>query len=86
MIFCAEVLNVFIYLIVYIFGCLFLDGLFDFSLQIHFGPVKVMKYNHVFDTVISADDKGIIEYWNPNTLQFPEDGYVSISRCFYIPI
>ncbi|KAI8567082.1 hypothetical protein RHMOL_Rhmol02G0093500 [Rhododendron molle] len=44
------------------------------SREIHLGSVKVMKYNHVFDTVISADAKGIIEYWNPATLQFPEDG------------
>ncbi|KAL3324850.1 hypothetical protein AABB24_038782, partial [Solanum stoloniferum] len=36
-------------------------------------PIKVMKYNYVFDTVISADDKGIIEYWSPATLQFPEN-------------
>ncbi|XP_010244091.1 PREDICTED: peptidyl-prolyl cis-trans isomerase CYP71 isoform X2 [Nelumbo nucifera] len=43
------------------------------SKEIHMGPVKVMKYNHVFDTVISADGKGIIEYWCPATLQFPED-------------
>lgn len=40
-----------------------------------------MKYNHVFDTVISVDVKGIIEYWNPATLQFPEDGCVSDSPC-----
>ncbi|XP_057481002.1 LOW QUALITY PROTEIN: peptidyl-prolyl cis-trans isomerase CYP71-like [Actinidia eriantha] len=44
------------------------------SREIHLGPIKVMKYNHIFDTVVSADDKGIIEYWNPATLQFPEDG------------
>ena len=35
-----------------------------------------MKYNHVFDAVISADAKGIIEYWTPDTLQFPENEYV----------
>lgn len=40
------------------------------------GPVKVMEYNQIFDTVISADEKGIIEYWCPATLQFPEDRYV----------
>ncbi|KAL3518503.1 hypothetical protein ACH5RR_021092 [Cinchona calisaya] len=44
------------------------------SMEIHLGPVRVMKFNHVFDTVISADDKGIIEYWNPTTLKFPENG------------
>ncbi|CAN1252361.1 Peptidyl-prolyl cis-trans isomerase CYP71 [Linum perenne] len=32
------------------------------SRQIHLVPVKVMKYN-----------PGIIEYWRPSTLQFPED-------------
>ncbi|XP_077230286.1 cyclophilin71 isoform X2 [Tasmannia lanceolata] len=44
------------------------------SRQIHMGPIKVMKYNHIFDAVISADDKGVIEYWCPITLQFPENG------------
>ncbi|XP_044506984.1 peptidyl-prolyl cis-trans isomerase CYP71 [Mangifera indica] len=42
------------------------------SKEIHRGPVKVMRYNPVFDTVISADAQGIIEYWSPTTLQFPE--------------
>lgn len=41
--------------------------------EVHLCPIKVMKYNHVYDTVISADDKGIIEYWSPATLQFPEN-------------
>nr|XP_027083935.1 peptidyl-prolyl cis-trans isomerase CYP71-like [Coffea arabica] len=44
------------------------------SREINLGPIKVMKFNQVFDAVISADDKGIIEYWNPGTLKFPEDG------------
>lgn len=43
------------------------------SKEIHLGPVKVMKYNQVLDSMISADDKGIIEYWNPDTLKFPEN-------------
>ncbi|KAI9194510.1 hypothetical protein LWI28_006679 [Acer negundo] len=42
------------------------------SKEVHLGPVKVMRYNAVFDTVISSDEKGIIEYWSPVTLQFPE--------------
>lgn len=42
------------------------------------GPIKVMKYNPVYDSVISADTKGIIEYWNPTTLQFLENEYVLI--------
>ncbi|KAJ6386186.1 hypothetical protein OIU77_029202 [Salix suchowensis] len=42
------------------------------SREIHFEPVRVMKYNPVFDTVISVDAKGLIEYWSPTTLKFPE--------------
>lgn len=42
-------------------------------------PIKVMKYNPVSDTMISGDTKGIIEYWSPATLQFPEDEYVLVS-------
>lgn len=42
------------------------------SKEIHLEPVKVMKYNPVFDTVISVDAKGLIEYWSPTTLKFPE--------------
>lgn len=44
------------------------------SKKIHVGPVKVMKYNPVFDAVISADTRGIIEYWDPATLDFSESG------------
>ncbi|RYR79156.1 hypothetical protein Ahy_A01g004005 [Arachis hypogaea] len=43
------------------------------SKEIHMAPIKVMRYNPVYDSVISADTKGIIEYWSPTTLQFPED-------------
>lgn len=46
--------------------------------QIHMGPIKVMKYNPVCDSVLSADAKGIIEYWSPATLQFPENVYALI--------
>lgn len=44
-----------------------------------------MKYNPVSDTVISGDTKGIIEYWSPATLQFPEDEYVLVPFLFQIP-
>lgn len=43
------------------------------SREIHMGPVKVMKYNPTYDVVISADAKGILEYWSPSTLRFPEN-------------
>ncbi|XP_048425035.1 peptidyl-prolyl cis-trans isomerase CYP71-like [Pyrus x bretschneideri] len=42
--------------------------------EVHLGPVKVMRYNPVFDTVISADQQGMVEYWSPDTLKFPETG------------
>jgi hypothetical protein len=35
-----------------------------------------MKYNHIHDVVISADAKGLLEYWSPSTLKFPENEYV----------
>lgn len=38
-----------------------------------------MKYNPVFDAVISSDARGILEYWNPVTLKFPDSGYVFVS-------
>ncbi|KAM1804018.1 hypothetical protein ACFX12_029932 [Malus domestica] len=44
------------------------------SREVHLGPVKVMRYNPVFDTVISADQRGMVEYWTPDTLKFPEAG------------
>ncbi|KAM1040587.1 hypothetical protein ACFX15_029339 [Malus domestica] len=44
------------------------------SREVHLGPVKVMRYNPVFDTVISADQQGMVEYWTPDTLKFPETG------------
>ncbi|XP_068338529.1 peptidyl-prolyl cis-trans isomerase CYP71-like isoform X1 [Pyrus communis] len=44
------------------------------SREVHLGPVKVMRYNPVFDTVISADQQGMIEYWSPDSLKFPETG------------
>ncbi|XP_028808292.1 peptidyl-prolyl cis-trans isomerase CYP71 [Neltuma alba] len=43
------------------------------SKEVHLSPIKVMKFNPLYDSVISADTKGLIEYWNPTTLQFPED-------------
>ncbi|KAG2329978.1 hypothetical protein Bca52824_001158 [Brassica carinata] len=43
------------------------------SKEMHSYPIKVMKYNPVYDTMISGDIKGLIEYWSPATLQFPED-------------
>jgi peptidylprolyl isomerase domain and WD repeat-containing protein 1 len=38
-------------------------GLLKSLEKIHFKPVTCMAYNHLFDTVISADASGIVEYW-----------------------
>jgi hypothetical protein len=34
-----------------------------------------MKYNATCDVVVSADAKGLIEYWSPNSLEFPSHWY-----------
>lgn len=42
-----------------------------------------MKYNHVHNVVISADAKGLLDYWSPSTLEFPEQEYaVAYSQLF----
>jgi len=39
----------------------------------HRAPVVSMKYNLPYNTVISTDAKGIIEYWDATTRAFPSD-------------
>ncbi|KAF0982768.1 hypothetical protein FDP41_010747 [Naegleria fowleri] len=41
------------------------------SVMIHRAPVTCCKYNSVFGVMISCDEKGIVEYWNPHTGKFP---------------
>ncbi|CAM6042647.1 unnamed protein product [Sphagnum compactum] len=41
------------------------------SKKISSAPIRVMKYNAACDVVVSADAKGLIEYWSPNSLEFP---------------
>lgn len=43
--------------------------------QISSAPIRVMKYNAACDVVVSADAKGLIEYWSPNSLEFPSHWY-----------
>jgi len=42
---------------------------------IHRNPVTTVRYNPVFDVVISADSKGIIEYWTgpKHDYEFPKN-------------
>lgn len=47
------------------------------SKHIHMAPMKVMKYSPALDIVVSADSKALLEYWSPDTLEFPKHGYLS---------
>lgn len=38
------------------------------TVKIHQHPITSLKYNEDFDTVISTDNIGMIEYWDPKTL------------------
>lgn len=41
--------------------------------SIHRAPVSAMAYNNAYDCVVSADNKGMVEYWRPNdTFEKPE--------------
>lgn len=41
--------------------------------SIHKYPVKIIKYNKEFNTVLSVDTKGIASFWNADTYEFPKD-------------
>ncbi|KAG2374989.1 hypothetical protein C9374_010363 [Naegleria lovaniensis] len=41
------------------------------SVMIHRSSVTCCKYNSVFGVMISCDEKGMVEYWNPHTGKFP---------------
>lgn len=34
----------------------------------------MIKFNYVLDLVMSTDDNGLIEFWDPETFDFPSDG------------
>lgn len=39
----------------------------------HFSPLRTIKFLSHLDLVISTDDSGIIEIWDPETFDFPTD-------------
>ncbi|EFC39146.1 predicted protein [Naegleria gruberi] len=41
------------------------------SIMIHRSKITCCKFNSVFGAMISCDEKGMIEYWNPHTGKFP---------------
>eukprot|EP01080_Neovahlkampfia_damariscottae_P001287 gene1287-11372_t len=43
------------------------------SFKKHTSTIKVIKYNPKYDTVISIDEKGFIEYWNTDDFKFPKN-------------
>jgi len=42
------------------------------SINIHKSPVRHIIYNRKYGIVISTDEKGMIEYWDPETGDFPK--------------
>jgi len=38
------------------------------TVKIHGNPITSIKYNEDYDSVISTDNSGMIEYWDPKTL------------------
>ncbi|KAF0696844.1 Aste57867_12424 [Aphanomyces stellatus] len=44
--------------------------------KLHTVPVTVLGYNAVANCMISGDEKGILEYWSPDTYILPTDGTV----------
>ena len=41
---------------------------------LHDAPVRLIKYNPAFDLVVSTDQSGMIEVWDPETHCMPEGG------------
>lgn len=41
--------------------------------ELHFNPVREIKFCALLDLVVSTDDCGIVEIWDPETYEFPED-------------
>ncbi|CAI5731538.1 unnamed protein product [Peronospora destructor] len=45
--------------------------------QLHAAPVTALAFNSVTNCVISADQKGIVEYWDADSYKFPTDRKVA---------
>ncbi|KAG6586951.1 Peptidylprolyl isomerase domain and WD repeat-containing protein 1 [Phytophthora cinnamomi] len=45
--------------------------------QLHAAPVTALAFNPAANCVISADQKGIIEYWDADSYKFPKDRAVA---------
>ena len=40
--------------------------------ELHDSPVRLIKYNSHLDLVVSSDQSGMIEIWDPESLEMPE--------------
>lgn len=43
------------------------------TVNIHRSTVKSMKYNEPYNSVVSCDEKGMIEYWSAEDFKIPTD-------------
>ena len=41
------------------------------KLTLHTKPVHLLQFNHVYETVVSVDEGGMIEYWDASSLSLP---------------
>jgi peptidylprolyl isomerase domain and WD repeat-containing protein 1 len=41
--------------------------------DLHFAPIRTLKFLSQLDLVVSTDDSGMIEIWDPETYEFPAD-------------
>ena len=41
---------------------------------LHDSPVRLIKFNPALDLVVSTDESGMIEVWDPETHSMPEEG------------
>jgi peptidylprolyl isomerase domain and WD repeat-containing protein 1 len=41
--------------------------------KIHRAPVHLIKFNREYNTVVSVDTKGMVEYWDAETYNLPEN-------------
>ena len=41
--------------------------------DLHSSPVRLIKFNKLYEVVFSTDQSGVIEVWNPETYDFPTD-------------
>ena len=43
--------------------------------DLYFSPIRSLKYLSELDLVVSSDDSGMIEIWDPETYEFPSTDF-----------